>query len=84
MKFYRNKKYNNYIDKIIDNNLTSIHSSFYCVQFLKNGKISSNKNTSYISFSGYKLFSLNGVIYGNQNDFTKSSWRKFAKLKAFL
>ncbi len=28
--------------------------------------------------------SYNGKYYGDQNDFTKKSWRKFVKIQAFL
>jgi hypothetical protein len=41
------------------------------------------KNASYI-FSDYTEFHLNGTYYGDQDDFDKESWRKFAKLQAFL
>jgi hypothetical protein len=42
------------------------------------------KNTAYSDNYGYKEFFLNGKAYGNQNHFTKETWRRFCKLKAFL
>ena len=42
-----------------------------------------NKNAASISFK-YKGFYLSGIHYGNNKDFTKQSWRKFAKLQAFF
>ncbi len=33
---------------------------------------------------GDKEFVLNGICYGCEDDFTKQTWRRFVKLKAFL
>ncbi len=85
MKFYR---YNiNYFfhNNIIINNLTAVYLNYYgSISFYKNGLYHNDKNLSFIDNDGYKEFCLNGKIYGNNTNFTKSSWRKFAKLKAFL
>ncbi len=85
MKFYRyNDTSYSFFYKIIDNNLTAIYqNSNFESHFYKNGNFHNNKNAAYISH-GYKEFYLYGKYYGNQNDFTKSSWRKFAKLQTFL
>ena len=84
MKFYRDKEDLNsfYIIEIFK--LTCIYSSYNYVEFLKNGKENNTKNASYIAKSGYKQFCLNDKYFGNQYNFTKKSWRKFNKLKAFL
>jgi hypothetical protein len=47
-------------------------------------KIINNKNAAIIYCSSYKEFSLNDKKYGNENTFTKQSWRRFVKLQAFL
>ena len=83
MKFYKDYRYSYYWIKIINNKLTSIYSDCYNILFLKNGKIHNIKNAAYIN-GIYKNYYLNNNLYGNQNDFTKSSWRKFTKLQAFL
>jgi hypothetical protein len=88
MKFYRDT-YNYFYDsKIYNNKLTAVYCKKYIVIFSKNGIWHNNKNASYIEYSGYRQFYLNGKFYGdqdgNQNDFTKKSWRKFIKLQAFL
>jgi hypothetical protein len=83
MKFYIDKDNHYYWDKIRENKLTAIYSSF-SVQFFKNGKFNNIKNADYININNNKIFSLNGKRYGDHNNFTKHSWRKFAKLQAFL
>jgi hypothetical protein len=90
MKFYiaKNNKYstsfaNRNILLIIFNKLTCVYSNQYDVEFYYNGKIHNNKNAAFIS-NKYKEFRLNGKYYGNTNDFTKQSWRRFVKLQAFL
>jgi hypothetical protein len=90
MKFYiaKNNKYstsfaNRNILLIIFNKLTCVYSNQYDVEFYYNGKINNNKNAASISFK-YKGFYLSGIHYGNNKDFTKQSWRKFAKLQAFF
>jgi hypothetical protein len=52
--------------------------------FYKNGLKHNVKNAAFIKPDGCKEFCLNGEIYGDQSDFTKESWRRFAKLQAFL
>jgi hypothetical protein len=82
MKFYKDKYSYGYCDKIINNNLTIMYSNIY-IYFYKNGKNHNTKNAAFIS-NKYKEFRLNGKYYGNTNDFTKQSWRRFVKLQAFL
>jgi hypothetical protein len=84
MKFYKEDSVNFfYWDKIKNNKLSVIYFS-HNIWFFKNGKMYNNKNASYIRFDGYKKFYLNNNFYGDNNDFTKKSWRKFVKLQAFL
>jgi hypothetical protein len=88
MKFYIYNYKNNtnidYFNKIKNNKLTSIYcSNFYYIQFFKNGLFNNDKNASYIS-GKYKEFDLNNKYYGDQDKFTKKSWRKFVKLQVFL
>jgi hypothetical protein len=85
MKFYRDKNnLYNYLYEIIDNNLSAIRQDKYrVIYFFKNGKIHNTKNAAYIEINGYKQFFINDHCYG-YNDFTKKSWRRFVKLKAFL
>jgi hypothetical protein len=80
MKFYKSKN----LYKIRKLSLTAIYDNFYYVQFFKNGKNDNAKNAAYIDDSGYKEFYLNGKLYGDEDDFTKESWRRFVKLQAFL
>jgi hypothetical protein len=83
MKFYINYNWS----KIRPNKLTVIYSVNKYIWFFKEGKYHNNKNASYINYNGCKQFCLNDIFYGNQNDFTKKSWCKFArdlKLRAFL
>ena len=83
MKFYRDKYNWNFLNKIEHSELTSLHQSYsYIIQFFKNGKLHNYKNASYI-FSDYIEFHLNGTFYGDQDDFTKQSWRKFVKMQIF-
>lgn len=84
MKFYKDNS--NIISfKIMKNNiLTYIYCNEITVKFIKNGKNHNYKNMGYINNNNIKWFYLHGKHYGNQNDFTKSSWRKFVKLQAFL
>jgi hypothetical protein len=91
MKFYIDKYKNNfyYWNKTRINKLNAILNSknalnyAKCVYFFKNGKFHNTKNAAYIEINGYKQFFINGHCYG-YNDFTKKSWRRFVKLKAFL
>lgn len=60
----------------------------YLVRFFKNGKTHNIKNFAYL-YGIYKTFCINGKTYnaedyGNPDKFTKQSWRRFAKLQAFL
>jgi hypothetical protein len=89
MKFYRDYYYHGfYFSKIESNKLTAV---YYCTDmniiniiFFKNAKEHNNKNASFINHFKYKEFRLNNEFYGNYNDFTKHSWRRFTKLQAFL
>ena len=86
MKFYKDKNFW-YWNKIKDNKLTAIHidcCGCNCVRFLKNGFLCNYKNAACIQDSNYKSFFLNNNLYGNESEFTKSSWRKFVKLQAFI
>ncbi len=80
MKFYRE----GYWNKIRFNNLDAIYHDYYNIIFYKNGIISNSKNAALIEINEYKEFILNDEYYGCENDFTKESWRRFTKLKAFL
>ncbi len=85
MKFYNyNKKYISYWDKIKDNKLDAIIYFSKSIWFYKNGEEHNTKNASYIKPDGYKEFCLNNNYYGDNNKFTKFSWRRFVKLQAFL
>ena len=85
MKFYiEDKNSNVYWNKIEDYKLAAIYYDYYNVIFYKNGKTHNTKNVAYIRRDGYKTFCLNDKYFGDQNDFTKHSWRKFVKLQAFL
>jgi hypothetical protein len=92
MKFYKDKDNQFYFfDKIKNNKLTAIivTDSFgyddIIICFFYNGLIHNEKNfANFERFEQEKIFSLKGKIYGDQNDFTKQSWRKFVKLQAFL
>ena len=93
MKFYNDKKKNDLWSKIMTNKLSAIYTyntikkNTY-VYFYKNGQDHNTKNAACIRydnrFNRFKQFYLHGKHYGNQNDFTKSSWRKFVKLQVFL
>ena len=81
MKFYKSKN----LYKIGKFPLTVIYDNSYYVEFYKNGKSNNCKNAAFFCIDGYyKDFYLNGKFYGNQYTFTKQSWRRFCKLKAFL
>ena len=83
-KHYSYSNYNTYIyvNKIRFNNLNAIFHDYYEVIFYKNGKIHNSKNAAIYSESSGKNFWLYDMNYSNE--FTKESWRKFVKLKAFL
>jgi hypothetical protein len=83
MKFYIDKLNHYYWDKIRENKLTAIYFSSMVVWFLKNGEEHNTKNAA-ADDKSCKEFYLNGEFYGYENDFTKQSWRRFVKLKAFL
>ena len=81
MKFYKySRNINAYY--ITLNELTCIYNTNFLTLFYYNGNYHNHKNMAYIGVK--KEFYLNGICYGNENKFTKSSWRKFAKLQAFL
>jgi hypothetical protein len=90
MKFYREKQDCYYWTKIRVNKLTAILNSkntetyANCVYFFKNGRYHNAKNADYTDDNGFKDFCLNGKHYGNENLFTKETWRRFVKLQAFL
>ena len=87
MKFYKDDRYSYfyYYDKIITNKLNAIYCDSFSITFFKNAVFHNNKNASYFNCNEYKqYFCLNGKTYGRNNTFTKLSWRKFTKLKAFL
>ncbi len=81
MKFYK-YNYNN-ASNIEYNKLTCIYTNNYTIIFYKNGDFHNIKNSAFFD-KKYKQFYLNGTFYGYEDKFTKKSWRKFVKLKAFL
>lgn len=90
MKFYKDIIKFDYWNKIRINKLTAILNSkntlnyTKCVYFFKNGKAHNAKNAAYTDENGFEDFYLNDKHYGNQKKFTKKSWHRFVKLKAFL
>lgn len=80
MKFYKCKNFN----KILYFHLNCVYCNYSYVQFFKNGMLNNAKNASYVPYHAMKIFYLNGKCYGTEKQFTKQSWRKFVKLKAFL
>ena len=82
MKFYRDNNNWYFYDKIRDINLSAIYSQYSFITFVTNGKRHNSKNAAYIEINDSKIFYLNGKYYGD--NFTKQSWRRFVKLKAFL
>ncbi len=90
MKFYTDIIiYKFYYYYITSGKLTCIHFDklYDSVVFYKNGQLHNSKNASYFGYNklnSFKEFWLNGRYYGTNYTFTKSSWRKFAKLQAFL
>ena len=78
-----------YMKKIEKKYLTAIYYDLQ-VLFYKDGKKHNSKNGAYVNHFGYKQFWLNGEKHGSNGSsgyctyFTKESWRKFVKLKAFL
>ena len=84
MKFYNNK-ISSFLEKIKESKLTAIiQSDIKSIFFYKNGEMHNNKNAAIIRCDEYKQFRLNGIYYGSKNRFTKESWRKYVKLRAFL
>jgi hypothetical protein len=85
MKFYKDREGYYYLEKIEDSKLNAICiDSTNIVRFLKNGKRHNDRNYSYIEPNRFKVFYLNGKMYGFTEDFTKQTWRRFVKLQAFL
>ncbi len=85
MKFYReNNKTVDYWNKTKANKLTCIYCNSTDTSFYKNGLCHNNENAAYLYYNRYKEFRLNGKYYGNSNEFTKLSWRRFVKMQAFL
>ena len=84
MKFYRDKFDFYYWGKVYYKNITAIYqSALGVILFFKNGLRHNDKNIAY-NYDGYSRFFLNDECYGNQDNFTKESWRRFVKLQAFL
>lgn len=83
MKFYKNKINWDYLNKIKKQKISSIYSTEDAIVFFKDGKYHNSKNAAYIN-NIYKAFYFNDNCYGDQNDFTKKSWRRFVKMQAFL
>ena len=83
MKFYKENQCasNYFFKKIKNNNIIAVYQDYYGVVFYKNGKRHNTRNAADI-IDNSKIFYLNGEWYGD--NFTKESWRKFFKLKAFL
>jgi hypothetical protein len=80
MKFYKCKN----LIKIFDFNLTAVYCNYSYIQFFKNGMYHNSKNASnVISINAHKYFYLNNKRYGFNDNFTKESWRKFAKMLVF-
>jgi hypothetical protein len=78
MKFYRNVVVYNTGD-CIEQSITSV------VYFIKKDFLHNVKNAAVLSkYTTRKEYYLNGEFYGTEYDFTKESWRRFCKLKAFL
>lgn len=93
MKFYKDLKYKDikykkiiytYYDYIVYAKLTAIYTCPFYVEFFKNGLRHNSKNASHIKDDYYKIFHLNSIFMGDSFKFTKQSWRKFVKLRAFL
>jgi hypothetical protein len=86
MKFYIDSITTFNFSKIKAHKLNAIYiTRFYkLTYFLKNGNYHNIKNAAYINYNGFKEFFLNGKYYGNKYNFTKQSWRRFVKLKAFI
>ena len=85
MKFYKYKYDFDYWNKIINKKLTCVYSNYNYVRFYKNGIKHNIKNFALFDINNkYKEFFLNGISYGDKYNFTKQSWRRFVKLKAFI
>jgi hypothetical protein len=84
MKFYIEKNNTNYFNNIfigIKVNAVYCYENKY-IHFFKNGLRHNSKNAAFTD-KVYKSFYLNNKCYGDQNTFTKQSWRRFAKLQFF-
>ena len=86
MKFYRDKYKLHHWSKGMHykNKFTFIYQGQYYVIFYKNRIQHNSKNASYIGNTNYKEFWLNNECYGDNNTFTKQSWRQYVKLQVFL
>ena len=84
MKFYRGKNNSYFLRKIVNNKLNAIYFDYIESAFYKNGLYHNTKNAACINYFGYKEFLLNDISYGNHNNFTKYSWRRFVKMQVFL
>jgi hypothetical protein len=85
MKFYAfNKRKNFYLAIIKNKKLTAIYSDSFAVDFFKDGLRSNCKEAAHIRSDRFKEYFFNEIYYGNSQYFTKKSWRRFIKLRAFL
>jgi hypothetical protein len=85
MKFYRDLIYRYYYANLLNSDNTAIYCNENYMFFYKNGEFHNSKNATYIDFtSKQRSFRLKNKYYGREGDFTKESWRKFVKLRAFL
>lgn len=92
MKFYLDHFKSFQLFKIKTYKLTAIYINLFTqkIKFFKSGLFNNEKDAaiSYNVGMGYKYgdkyFYLNDKFYGTEKDFTKQSWRRFVKLKAFL
>ncbi len=92
MKFYVDHFKSFYLFKIKGDKLNAIYINLFTqkMQFFKSGLTNNEKDAAilYDVGLGYKYgdkyFYLNDKFYGTEKDFTKQSWHRFVKLKAFL
>lgn len=86
MKFFVKIKKIEIYNIIFNNKITAILNSkdSNAIYFFTNSKQHNYKNAAYTDKYGYKEFCLNGKACGSQKHFTKESWRRYVKLKAFL
>jgi hypothetical protein len=84
MKFFVKTKLS-FWAKIFYGKKTCVYQiKFEAIAFYKNGILNNTKNAAIIYRNNLKSFYIDGVLFSANNKFTKQSWRKFVKLKAFL